>query len=53
MEQHGPQHISDSETSKFSGCESVLAIILDMFDQKLDKDVDQLPELQSVARLGF
>ena len=51
MEQHDSQNISDSETSEFSGRENVLAIILDMFDQELDKDVDQSPELQSVPNI--
>jgi hypothetical protein len=33
----------------FRVAESVLAIILDMFDQELDEDSDQLPELLSVS----
>ena len=49
MEQCDSQNISDSETSEFSGCESVLAVYLDMFDQELDEDLYQLPELQSVS----
>jgi len=49
MEKHDSQNISDSETSEFLDCESVLAILLDMFDQELDEDLDQLPELQSVS----
>ena len=49
MEQCDSQNISDSEISEFLGTESVLAIYLDMFDQELDEDLDQLPELQSVS----
>ena len=49
MEQHDSQDISDSETSEFLDGESVLATFLDMFDQELDEDFDDLPELQSVS----
>ena len=42
---------SDSESSEFSDAESVLSVLLDMFDQDLDhdSDVDLLPDLQPVS----
>ena len=42
---------SDSEPSEFSDAESVLSVLLDMFDEDLDQnsDFDELPELQPVS----
>jgi hypothetical protein len=42
---------SDSEPSEFSDAESVLSVLLDMFDEDLDQESDfnELPELQPVS----
>jgi protein associated with RNAse G/E len=51
MKQCDSPNTSDSEMSEFSDAESVLSVLLDMFDEELDQDadVDSLPDLQPVS----
>jgi protein associated with RNAse G/E len=49
MEQCDSPTTSDSEISEFPDAESVLSVLLDMFDEDQDSDFDSLPDLQPVS----
>lgn len=55
MEQLDSEQFSDAELFEFSDAESVLSVLLDMFDLELDQDTDfnELPELQPVLDTDF